>query len=86
MKYVVAPYGFTVRSEIVDPLEIFKELKVEEFPSLIVRYVYEKSPYTKIIFGSNKRAFWLSIRRETHISRSSKASTINKYYKMWKVQ
>jgi len=57
VKYVVAPYGFAIRSEVVDPLEILKDLKVEELSPLIMRHVYEKSPYTKIILDQVREHF-----------------------------
>jgi len=57
VKYVIAPHGFAIRSEIIDPLEIFKELKIEELPALVERHIYEKSPYARIILDQIREHF-----------------------------
>ena len=57
MKYVIAPHGFAIRSEIVDPLEILKELKVEELRTLVERHIYERSPYARIILDQMREHF-----------------------------
>ncbi len=57
VKYVVAPHGFAIRSEVIDPLEMFKKLKVEELPSLVSRHIHERSPYARIILDQIREHF-----------------------------
>ncbi|HHC18915.1 MAG TPA: hypothetical protein ENK81_00730, partial [Euryarchaeota archaeon] len=57
IKYVVAPHGFAIRSEIIDPLEIFTKLKVEELHTLIERHIYERSPHARIILDQLREHF-----------------------------
>jgi len=57
VRYVVAPYGFAVRSEIFDPLEAFKSLSPSELEKLVERHIYERSPYTRLIMDQLREHF-----------------------------
>jgi len=57
VRYVVAPHGFAIRSEIVDPLEVFQELKAEDLYTLVKRHLSERSPYTRIILDQIREHF-----------------------------
>ena len=49
VKYVVTPYGFAVRSEVVDPLRALMAIDLDEFRDLVGRHVVERSPFTRLV-------------------------------------
>ena len=57
VKYVVAPYGFAIRSEVMDPLEILKEIRAEELHTLVKRHIHERSPFARIILDQMREHF-----------------------------
>jgi len=57
VKYVIAPHGFAIKSEVLDPLEAFKSISPEELEMLVERHVYKRSPYTRLIIDEIREHF-----------------------------
>ncbi len=79
VKYVVAPHGFAIRSEVLDPLEKFKELRVEELQMLVEHHVYERSPYTRLILDQIREHFGYPL-DEKLVYREAARQTLLLYY------
>ena len=79
VKYVVAPHGFEIRSEVLDPLEKFKELRVEELQMLVEHHVYERSPYTRLILDQIREHFGYPL-DEKLVYREAARQTLLLYY------
>ena len=57
VKYIVTPYGFAVRSEVVDPLRALKAISLDEFRDLVNRHLVERSPFTRLVKDQLKEHF-----------------------------
>ena len=57
VKYVVTPYGFGVRSEVVDPLNALRAISLDEFRDLVGRHLVEHSPFTRLVKDQLKEHF-----------------------------
>ncbi|RLE81700.1 MAG: hypothetical protein DRJ51_03285 [Thermoprotei archaeon] len=79
VRYVIAPHGFAVRSEIFDPLKAFKSLSPNELEKLVERHVYERSPYTRLVMDQLREHFGFPS-DETLIRREAARQAILLYY------
>lgn len=79
VKYVISPIGFAFRSEIVNPLNILKEISLEEFENLVKKHVTERSPFTKLIKDQIREHFGFP-RDEVLIEKEASKQAMMIYY------